>query len=347
MSHSSPAKSAPAIQVSHLVKRFAKPRSLPQLLLSRPTEYATVLHDVSFEVSAGEVFGIMGTNGAGKTTLTKILCTMVLPDAGAAAVVGLDVTRNPLPVRRAVGYVTCADRSFEERISARANLEFFGVLNDLQGKALQYRIDEVFEQVGLKDAAAQQVRSFSTGMKQKLAIARALMHHPKILFLDEPTSGLDPMAAEQFRLFLARLAKEQDRTIFLCTHMPDEIEQLCDRVLFLHRGHSVASGTLQSIRQQVRPARQFRVRALESPPLQSGQALRAGVRVVEVAVDRDRPGEWQVAIEVDAALPRAAAFDVLKDLIGDFGVSVVEFCEVDVSLADLYAALAAGASREG
>lgn len=336
----------PAIQVSHLVKRFAKPRSLPQLALNRPVEFATVLHDVSFEVSAGEVFGILGTNGAGKTTLTKILCTMVLPNAGSARVAGLDVTQNPLPVRRLVGYVTCADRSFEERISARANLEFFGVLNDLQGRALQHRIDEVFEQVGLNQAAEQQVRSYSTGMKQKLAIARALMHHPKILFLDEPTSGLDPMAAEQFRGFLARLAKEQDRTIFLCTHMPDEIEQLCDRVLFLHRGHSVASGTLQSIRQRVRPARQFQVQLLAVPPFRPQQEIQPGVRVRAAHPDRDRPGEWQLQVELNSDMPRAAAFELLQYLMGDCLLPVVECREVEVSLADLYAALAAGGDRD-
>ncbi|MEO0852737.1 MAG: ABC transporter ATP-binding protein, partial [Cyanobacteria bacterium J06648_11] len=344
--HSPLANSVPAIQVRHLMKRFANPRSLPQLLRNRPVEPVTVLHDVSFEVNAGEVFGILGTNGAGKTTLTKILCTMVLPDAGSATVSGFDVTRQPLPVRRAVGYVTCADRSFEERISARANLEFFGVLNDLYGKALHTRIDEVFEQVGLRNAAAQQVRSFSTGMKQKLAIARALMHHPKILFLDEPTSGLDPMAAEQFRRFLARLATEQDRTIFLCTHMPDEIEQLCDRVLFLHQGHDVASGTLQSIRQQVRPVRQFRARVLDAPPFRPQQSIRAGVKVTEIWADRDRPGEWHVELEIDPQLPRAIVSDVLKDAIVTYGMSVLDFSEVAVSLAELYAALAGETHRD-
>ncbi|MEM6447606.1 MAG: ABC transporter ATP-binding protein [Cyanobacteria bacterium P01_D01_bin.123] len=346
MLHSSssrvPVPATPAIQVSHVVKRFAKPRSLQQLALNRPVEYVTVLHDVSFEVSAGEVFGILGTNGAGNTTLTKILCTMVLPDGGSACVSGFDVTRHPLPVRRSVGYVTCADRSFEERISARANLEFFGVLNDLRGRALEHRIDEVLEQVGLKQASRQQVRSYSTGMKQKLAIARALMHTPQILFLDEPTSGLDPMAAEQFRSFLARLAKEQDRTIFLCTHMPTEIEQLCDRVLFLHRGHSVASGTLQSIRQQVRPARQFRVQVLADPPFRPQQEIRPGVRVRDIRSDRDRPGEWQLAIELEERLSRVEAVAMLQYLIRDCGLPVVECGEVDVSLADLYAALAVG-----
>lgn len=328
------------------MKRFTPPRSIPQLLLNRPSAPVTVLHDVSFEVNAGEVFGILGTNGAGKTTLTKILCTMVLPDAGTATVSGLNVTRHPLSVRRAVGYVTCADRSFEERISARANLEFFGVLNDLYGKNLNKRISEVFEQVGLQHAATQQVRSFSTGMKQKLAIARALMHDPRILFLDEPTSGLDPMAAERFREFLARLAKEQDRTIFLCTHMPDEIEQLCDRVLFLHRGHSVASGTLPSIRQQVRPARQLRARVLGNPPWHPQQSIRAGVRIADVRPDRDRPDEWLIRIEVDAQLPREIVSEVLKDAIVKYGMPVVEFGEEDVSLADLYAALAAGESGD-
>ncbi|MEO0356465.1 MAG: ABC transporter ATP-binding protein, partial [Cyanobacteria bacterium P01_A01_bin.3] len=188
-----------AIRVHRLSKQFPQRRTIPQLLSNRPVRYQSVLHDVSFHVNRGEVFGVLGTNGAGKTTLTRILCTMVLPDRGTVEVIGVNGVQQPLAVRKAVGYVTCADRSFEERISAIANLNFFATLNDVSGRERDHRVAEVLEQVGLWDCANRAVREFSTGMKQKLAIARALLHQPQVLFLDEPTSGLDPLASDRFR----------------------------------------------------------------------------------------------------------------------------------------------------
>ncbi|MGK7906238.1 MAG: ABC transporter ATP-binding protein [Synechococcus sp.] len=331
-----------AIRVDRLTKQFAQLRSIPQLLRNQPVQSQTVLQDVSFQVGKGEVFGVLGTNGAGKTTLTRILCTMVWPDRGSVQVAGANVVQRPLDVRKSVGYVTCADRSFEERISAIGNLRFFAALNDLNGRELEHRVAEVIEQVGLNDFAHQAVRSFSTGMKQKLAIARALLHNPQILFLDEPTSGLDPLAADRFRRFLQQLSKEHQRTIFLCTHMPDEIEQLCDRVLFLHRGRSLASGTLGAIRRTVRPYSEYEIVTLEPPPFQSGAAIASGVEVLQIQPLHGCAG-WLMRISVKQAVinpqrEEATIAAVLQQLVA-LQLDVAECRKQEMSLADLYAAL--------
>ena len=333
---SSPSDRPIAIRVQHLHKRFAQQRSIAQTLRNAPVQWSPVLQDVSFEVGRGEVFGVLGTNGAGKTTLTRILCTMVLPDRGTVEIDTLDVTADPLSIRKRVGYVTCAEKSFEERISARDNLHFFGALNDLDGDVLARRVAEAFEQVGLLDAADKTVRSFSTGMKQKLAIARALLHNPQILFLDEPTSGLDPLAADRFRRFLQQLAKEQQRTIFLCTHMPDEIQLLCDRVLFLHKGRSLASGTLDAVRRQIRDRPRYTLTLLDEPTYTPGCQILPGVTAIDCEPVADR---WRLELEFDADLDDRAVTEMLRHVMESDRLSVIECRKQELSLADLYAAL--------
>ncbi|MGK7913018.1 MAG: ABC transporter ATP-binding protein [Synechococcus sp.] len=335
-----------AIRVHRLCKQFPQRRTIPQLLRNSPVNYRSVLRDVSFHVNRGEVFGVLGTNGAGKTTLTRILCTMVVPDRGTVEVVGVDGVKHPLDVRKAVGYVTCADRSFEERISAIANLNFFATLNDLAGRERDHRVAEVLEQVDLWDCAHQAVREFSTGMKQKLAIARALLHQPQVLFLDEPTSGLDPLASDRFRHFLQQLATEQQRTIFLCTHMPEEIEQLCDRVLFLHRGVSVASGTLESIRKSVCSATHYEIVTRQSL---SGAAIDfsiPGVTLERATVSRSGLqfcNRFRVQVRVGDCDSAVAA--IIKRLVHQ-QIDIVECRKQEMTLAELYAALTDASSNE-
>ena len=329
-----------AIRVERLSKQFARQRTIPEVLLNQPVRYLSVLQDVSFHVGRGEVFGVLGTNGAGKTTLTRILCTMVLPDRGKVEVAGANVLKSPLSIRRSVGYVTCADRSFEERISAVANLRFFGALNDLGGRELDHRVAEVLEQVGLWKVADQSVRGFSTGMKQKLAIARALLHDPQILFLDEPTSGLDPLAADRFRSFLQQLAKQQQRTIFLCTHVPEEIEQLCDRVLFLHRGRSLASGTLESIRRTVRTHSHYEIDTLENPSCLLGDGSIPEATLLQSHPVKVEGGgtKWRTRVEVKREQEHLTISKVLQMWLAR-RLSVVECRKQNMTLADLYAAL--------
>ncbi|MEM9534701.1 MAG: ABC transporter ATP-binding protein, partial [Cyanobacteria bacterium P01_E01_bin.45] len=182
----------------------------------------------------------------------------------------------------------------------------------------------------------------STGMKQKLAIARALLHQPQVLFLDEPTSGLDPLASDRFRQFLQQLVTEQQRTIFLCTHMPEEIEQLCDRVLFLHRGVSLASGTLESVRRSVCSSTAYDIVTRQPLTTLTATMLSTDMSVPGVTLEHFQPAGRQACsclrVRVQAGDRDAAIAATLKYLVNR-QIDVVECRKQEMSLADLYAAL--------
>lgn len=248
-SASAAAMRQPVIRIEGLTKRFAIPRRWVDLLTRRrPAGVTTALDGVSLTVSRGDIIGLLGPNGAGKTTLLKIVSTLILPDSGAVEVEGIDVVRSPTEARRLVSPVSPDERSLEWRLSANENLRFHGALHGLSGAGLRARIHEVIAIVGLGDSAGNLVGTFSSGMKQRLLIARGLLSRPKVLLLDEPTRSLDPIAARAFRQFLRQeVAGRQGCTILLATHDPDEALDLCDRVAILDHGRVLASGTTSEL----------------------------------------------------------------------------------------------------
>jgi ABC-2 type transport system ATP-binding protein len=241
------------VETIDLVRQFKKRKSYHELM-RHPfrTEWFTALDMVNLQVKPGEVFGLLGPNGAGKTTLIKILCTLILPTSGRAFVKGYDVTRHDKEVRRAFGYVIAEERSFHWRLTARQNLNFFATLNNLPPKQIKPKVEEVLQLVGLGDRADTPFYSFSTGMRQRLAIARGLLTDPEVLFMDEPTRSLDPAAALALRRFVKEtLVKEKGMTVFLASHIMEEVEYLCDRIAILDHGKILACGTLPEIRQAI------------------------------------------------------------------------------------------------
>jgi len=219
-----------AVETCSLTKRF---RARWPLGRHRPVD---ALQDVTLRVEAGEVFGLLGPNGAGKTTLLKILATLLLPSGGEARVLGADVVRQPALVRRRVALVTGDERACYWRLSGRDNLIFFaGLLGCAPGEARR-RAEAALGQVGLTEAADQVVARYSTGMRQRLLLARALLGGPPVLCLDEPTRSLDPQAAEAFRALVRRLASTEGRTVLLATHDFEEAAAVCDRVGILAGG---------------------------------------------------------------------------------------------------------------
>ncbi|MCX8103961.1 MAG: ABC transporter ATP-binding protein [Candidatus Bipolaricaulota bacterium] len=184
------------------------------------------VENLSLGIGAGEVFGFLGPNGAGKTTTVRMLAGLLAPTTGRALVAGVDVCAEPQRVRSVVGIVT-EHPGLYEKLSAWHNLKFYADLYDV--KSSETQIEKYLNLLGLWERRCEPVGTFSKGMKQKLAIARALLHEPHVLFLDEPTSGLDPESAKTVRNFIAQLASEK-RTIFLCTHNLYEAEQLCSRI---------------------------------------------------------------------------------------------------------------------
>ncbi|GAB3686945.1 daunorubicin resistance protein DrrA family ABC transporter ATP-binding protein [Actinocorallia lasiicapitis] len=221
----------PAIEAAALRRSYKQRKKEPK----------TALDGLSLSVAQGEIHGLLGPNGAGKTTLVKILATILLPSDGTAAVHGRDVVTETAAVRELIGVVLGGDLGLYGRLSARRNLRFFGTLYRLDAATVDRRADELLERVGLADRADDRVEWYSRGMKQRLHLARGLLHRPEVLFLDEPTAGLDPVAAAEFRTLIRELRAE-GRTVLLATHDLDEAAALCDRISLIDQGRLLFSG---------------------------------------------------------------------------------------------------------
>lgn len=195
---------------------------------------------VSLEVRAGEFFGLLGPNGAGKTTLIKCLATLLLPDAGTAEIAGFDCLKEPASVRRMIGLTIGGERTLYWKLSARDNLRYFAALYGMGKTETERRIDYLLELLDLKKNEHQRLEKYSSGMRQKVSFARAILHNPAVLLLDEPTLGLDPAFARTLREFMKeRLNREMKKTIILTTHYMEEAEHLCDRIAIIHQGKIV------------------------------------------------------------------------------------------------------------
>ena len=205
------------------------------------------LDGVSLRVEPGQVVGLLGPNGAGKTTLTKVLSTLLRPMAGAATVCGFDVVRERRSVQRSIGVAFGGDLGIYSRLSARDNLRFFAAMYGLPRRGLRERIHDVLATVALADRARDRVETFSRGMKQRLHIARAILHDPPVLLLDEPASGLDPVSAIELRQLVMSL-REAGRAVLLTTHDLVEAETVCDHVNILSRGSIVLAGSPAELR---------------------------------------------------------------------------------------------------
>jgi sodium transport system ATP-binding protein len=205
-----------------------------------------VLRGISFQAQPGEIFGLLGPNGAGKTTTLRIISTLLSPDAGTVEVFGFDTRTAPEEVRRRVGVVT-ADIGVYPRLSARENIAYFAQLSGLDGRALRARVEAVIERLDIDSFAGQRAESLSSGQKQKVAIARAIVHDPPLLMFDEPTSNLDVLASREVRAFMLE-SKTRGKCVIFSTHVLHDAERLCDRITILHEGQVVASGPTAQVR---------------------------------------------------------------------------------------------------
>lgn len=210
--------------------------------LRRSFKNNEAVRGISFSVRRGEIFGLLGPNGAGKTTTIRMLTGQIIPSSGSATVAGCDVVRNHQQLKERIG-VVAEEQNVYERLSARNNLRFNCWLYNLP----ESRADEVLDLVRLRDRAKDPVRTFSNGMKQRLLIARALLHKPPVLFLDEPGRGLDPIAGREVRDAIAQLSRD-GMTILLTTHLLEEADQLCQRVAFINKGSLMANDTPRNLK---------------------------------------------------------------------------------------------------
>ena len=327
-----------------LTKRFPVRRSWAQMLRHPfATTYATVVQGVSWEVHEGEFFGLLGPNGAGKTTLFKMLATLVIPDGGTAVIAGHDVAREPAAVRRVLAPVIADERSLYWRLDASANLELYGVLQGLSRADARARTAELLQVVGLDDAGDKLVGTFSSGMKQRLLIARALIGRPRVLLLDEPTRSLDPVSARQFRAFLREeISGRQGCTVLLATHNAEEALELCDRVAVLDRGRLLAAGTAERLSREIG---EERYRVWTRDPAHPALAALAAQGVARGVTDAgpDDEGWSRVEMEIPGGLDRAAE---VVAFLAEQGMAVARFERVTPSLADLIERIVARGARE-
>ena len=293
----------------------------------------TAVRDMSFTVGDGEIFGLLGPNGAGKTTTVRMLAGLIAPTSGGARVNGLELGRDSQRIRAITGVLTEAP-GLHDKLTARTNLSYYGRLYGLRGASLRRAVDRYLGVVGLADEADRRVGGFSKGMRQKVAIARALLHEPEVIYLDEPTSALDPSAAKTVRDFVATL-RDAGRSIVVCTHNLDEAERLCDRIGIM-RGTLLQVDTPAGLRRRngtasvrvelvgARRANSF-LGLLADLPFVEGARAQDGALVVEVRDPRgDNPDLVQALVEAGARIvgvhEEAASLEqVYLDLVGEAG----------------------------
>lgn len=203
---------------------------------------------VSFEARPGEIFGLLGPNGAGKTTTLRLLATILTPTEGTAEGGGFDIVRSPREVRQRVGFLS-GDMGMYNRLTAREVLSLFARLSGMDAEAMKARTERLFDAFDMRSFADSRIEGLSTGMRQKVAIARALVHDPPVLILDEPTSGLDVPTAHAVEKFVLE-SKREGKCILLSTHVMEEAEYLCDRIAVIHEGRIKALGTMEELRAQ-------------------------------------------------------------------------------------------------
>jgi ABC-2 type transport system ATP-binding protein len=279
---------------------------------------------LDLEVREGEVFGFLGPNGAGKTTTLRLFCALIAPSAGGAEVAGFRLGRDDERIRASVGILT-EQPGLYERLSAEQNLRFFASLYGLSRTEIDVQTARFLRLMGLWERRAEPVVQFSRGMKQKMAIARAALHEPRILFLDEPTTGLDPDAAKTVREFIVEL-RELGRTVFLCTHNLDEADRLCDRVAFF-RHRVLRIGSAAELRRE-HFASETQIRVVPGPRPGDLERVRAVPGVRSVVAENG-------SLLIESEDPLATNPRVVRALV-ESGAEIAYVTERHVPLEDVY-----------
>jgi ABC-2 type transport system ATP-binding protein len=296
------------------------------------------LRGVNLSVPAGHVFGLLGPNGAGKTTLTKILATLLVPTSGTARVAGHDVERETRAVRYAVGCVFGGDAGLYDRLSGRDNLRYFATLYGVPRHAARDRIDRLLDEVGLTVKADARVETYSRGMRQRLHIARGLLHDPQVLLLDEPTIGIDPVGARQLR-GLVRDLRARGKTILLTTHYMFEAEELCDEIAVITAGHIVARGSAADLKGLAELGQIIELELRGATP-ETIAVLRTLASVTSVSVE-DRDQVQLLRVHTDGS---SGVLDAVRGAVGEVPLGRVGVLEP--TLEDAYVQIIEGAAAQ-
>jgi ABC-2 type transport system ATP-binding protein len=305
--------STPVIQISSLSRRFGEKNAVDHLTL---------------DVQAGEIFGFLGHNGAGKTTTVRLLNGVLEPTSGQACVLGLDPRTDGPAVRAQTGVLT-ETPSLDERLTARDNLSFYADLYNVPRLEVPGRVTSLLTEFDLADRADEKVGGYSKGMKQRLALARALLHRPQVLFLDEPTAALDPVAARHLHSLVENLARHEGCTVFLCTHNLVEAQKLCDRVAVMEHGRLVALGTPSDLTRQY--VRRLDV-DLEVDPIQMDLALQTLQELPQLVVSSPKREKELLTM----TLAGREAIPELLSILMQKGLRVYRIAPQEANLEEVY-----------
>ncbi len=309
------------IQTSSLTRRFGEKNAVDQLTL---------------EVQPGEIFGFLGHNGAGKTTTVRLLNGVLEPTSGQIKVLGLDPQTQGPALRLQTGVLT-ETPSLDERLTARENLSFYADLYEVPSLEVSARVNSLLAEFELADRADDKVGGYSKGMKQRLALARALLHNPEVIFLDEPTAALDPVAARHVHTLVETLARRQGCTVFLCTHNLVEAQKLCDRVAVMEQGRLVALGTPAELTRQY--VKRLEV-DLEVDPVQVDLALQVLGKLQELVLSTPKREKELLTMTLAG---RESIPELLAILLQN-GLRVYRLAPQEVNLEEVYFALHGGAA---
>ncbi|MGY4105703.1 ABC transporter ATP-binding protein [Ignavigranum ruoffiae] len=300
------------VQINNIFKRYGKQE---------------VLSNVSLMIESGERFGLIGPNGAGKSTLIDILTGLVAADSGDIYVDGLELKKNLVQIRQNIGLVP-QEIALLEDVDARSNLEYFGVLYGLSGKVLRTRIDEALEVTGLTDHLKKATKTFSGGMKRRLNIAAAILHHPKLLILDEPTVGVDPQSRNKIFEFVKFMNENYQTTVLYTSHYMEEIEALTERLFILDQGKQVAYGTQDEIKAMVQDTVKWRLELAKAPSdlAENLQAKIAGIEQLQAEFNR-----FDLVVD-----PSQFKVSALIDFIHDRHLELIALAKVELSLEEAF-----------
>jgi ABC-2 type transport system ATP-binding protein len=345
-----------AIDANQLVKKFParpgtgnKTESAPAPRRSRwpfakrePKAMFTAVNGVDLQIQRGEIFGLLGPNGAGKSTTIRMLCTLLEPTSGTAHINGFDLVTQANDVRRSLGTLLAGERSIYWKLTGRENLEYFAALYHIPATVARQRVEELIERMELKDRANELVEKYSTGMRQRVAIAKALLARPPILLLDEPTLGLDPQAARRLRELIAEL-KQEGHTILLTTHYMEEADQLSDRIGIIDTGRIIALDTPEGLKQRIEQKEVIRLEVAGWHE-EIADKLKS-IAGIENLISRQQAEAdvWEVNMQAHnsrAALPR-----IVEHISGN-GTRLVNMNIVKPSLEDVFIHLTGKALRD-
>jgi ABC-2 type transport system ATP-binding protein len=294
---------------------------------------------VNIKVEKGEIFGLLGPNGAGKTTLIKMLCTIVLPDEGTAKVNGYDILKEPYDVRSSFGWFhgETGGRSLYWRLNADDNLRFYAYLQNVPKDTAEKRIDALLEFFDLKEERKKLVKEYSTGMKVRVMLARALLHNPPILFMDEPTIGLDTIGAVDTRKLLRALNKDLGKTIIFTSHNMFEVEQLCERVAIMRKGRIIADSPPSKLREMLKNIQAIEVELKDGAnPEEIAERLAAESIVRKVIEARNDAYGFVIRLQVE---DEYEAIPLIAEKLHSWGIKVSAVRQAEPTFEDIFVKL--------